>query len=538
MKKSHFSFNFILFIPLAAFAAGFTFAACTASAAENSDPGAGGAALSPAPSVASPVSGDLVAAKSSLTALYKKYAAALQGGASEEQLKAIEAELSAAAADYCAKLKKMGVLPPDFQSGSADIYEVIINAGEAIKGAGGNKGADPLNASSQAPKSKRIADVSEAPVKKAKAPSGGIFGKIVSGVSSGIKSVGNFFSGVVNGVTGFVKETYEAVKETVAGNDGDGPRAVPKPKKEFYIIGHAGAPDIEPDNTIEGMERAVNDGANAVETDLCVTKDGAIVSLHDWDPSSIIARARHLGLQGFKYRPICPNIGSGFRKPVDELTLAELREHYGYTLAKNTALTGKAKKTFHRIPTFDEFAAWAASRGEVKFIYLDVKLPESELARVPDFVDGVYAIASRHGITDRIAFASATPAVLSAAAKYAGEKGYAMNFCRDMELPSKPVMALKPEKYMSIAEAAQYGAAYCSLGRPTKVTVIGGWNSYKKIIAANVAAQKKDYQGIKVIAWTINDREEIKWLVNAGVDGVMTDNPANACAAVGELRKK
>lgn len=47
------------------------------------------------------------------------------------------------------------------------------------------------------------------------------------------------------------------------------------------IIAHRGAMAHHPENTIASFRRAVREGADAVETDLHVTRDGAFVCLHD-----------------------------------------------------------------------------------------------------------------------------------------------------------------------------------------------------------------------------------------------------------------
>ena len=71
-------------------------------------------------------------------------------------------------------------------------------------------------------------------------------------------------------------------------------------------------------------------GANAIETDVCVTSDGVFVIWHDRDPDSIEAVARQTGAEGLAYIPLVAPIGSALRRPVDQLTLEELRQNYGY----------------------------------------------------------------------------------------------------------------------------------------------------------------------------------------------------------------
>ncbi|GIV77272.1 glycerophosphodiester phosphodiesterase [Litorilinea aerophila] len=47
------------------------------------------------------------------------------------------------------------------------------------------------------------------------------------------------------------------------------------------IIAHRGVPHRDPENSLRGFARALAEGADVLETDLRVTRDGAIVLIHD-----------------------------------------------------------------------------------------------------------------------------------------------------------------------------------------------------------------------------------------------------------------
>ncbi|MFF7178688.1 glycerophosphodiester phosphodiesterase family protein [Streptomyces sp. NPDC008121] len=71
----------------------------------------------------------------------------------------------------------------------------------------------------------------------------------------------------------------------------------------FLTIGHRGVMGVEPENTLRSFVRAEQAGMDAIELDLHLSKDGALVVMHDAD----VGRTTD---------------GSG---PIAELTLAELR---------------------------------------------------------------------------------------------------------------------------------------------------------------------------------------------------------------------
>jgi glycerophosphoryl diester phosphodiesterase len=50
---------------------------------------------------------------------------------------------------------------------------------------------------------------------------------------------------------------------------------------EFHIGGHRGSPTMEPENTIASMIQARKEGADLIEFDVSLTKDGVAVILHD-----------------------------------------------------------------------------------------------------------------------------------------------------------------------------------------------------------------------------------------------------------------
>lgn len=79
-------------------------------------------------------------------------------------------------------------------------------------------------------------------------------------------------SGVNGIVTSAPKRAYDAYKLYSHGTT-----LIRKP----YIIGHRGIPALSPENTIEGNKLALDYGADFIENDIYLTKDGQLVILHD-----------------------------------------------------------------------------------------------------------------------------------------------------------------------------------------------------------------------------------------------------------------
>src|SRR5262249_30086627 len=132
------------------------------------------------------------------------------------------------------------------------------------------------------------------------------------------------------------------------------PRILTVDPAAFLIIGHRGACAVAVENTLESCARAVEgEGADTVELDLCVTQDQQGGVGCDWDPDTLSALARQAGAElDVLCRPVVPPTGHPLRRPVCDLTLEELRAHYGY------AVVGQDQTVPAHIPVLEEVVRW------------------------------------------------------------------------------------------------------------------------------------------------------------------------------------
>src|SRR5262245_22204946 len=82
--------------------------------------------------------------------------------------------------------------------------------------------------------------------------------------------------------------------------------------KRAFVVGHRGSPVRHVENTIESFLASIeDDGADAIETDLCLTADDEVILWHDWDPNDLLAYIRQLGAEpAVAHRPVVPPIGN------------------------------------------------------------------------------------------------------------------------------------------------------------------------------------------------------------------------------------
>jgi glycerophosphoryl diester phosphodiesterase len=156
--------------------------------------------------------------------------------------------------------------------------------------------------------------------------------------------------------------------------------------RDFCIIGHRGVASEAPENTIASFAKAIVLGADAIETDVCVTRDMHFVLWHDTDPDNLVALARQSGGEEYAYVPHVPVFGSLWRQPVHALDLATFQEHYGYTSNENGGGNLSREGTRPEVPVagLEDLLAWVCLERRVHHIFLDIKLtPEQSDAAVP-----------------------------------------------------------------------------------------------------------------------------------------------------------
>lgn len=283
------------------------------------------------------------------------------------------------------------------------------------------------------------------------------------------------------------------------------PRGLGEPMPDFRVIGHRGAPLTMPENTLESFEVAVAVGANAIETDVCITEDRVFVLWHDADPEDPVALARQSGAEGLPFPPDVPEIGTTWRRPVHQLTLEELRTHYGYTD------DGGNRMETSEIPTVAEMLDWARGEDRIEHIYFDVKLAEGHDEAAAEFVREMVEAWS-DGTLDHV-----TPIFLSphrdvvVAMEEARRKAEADWFrvAWDHEGPD----ALRHTRSLGLREI--------SVGLTPQYT----WSDFKHDVDGMVEARERgDIEAVTV--WTFDRDMQLAELLYYSVDGIMTNDPA------------
>jgi len=240
-------------------------------------------------------------------------------------------------------------------------------------------------------------------------------------------------------------------------------------KPATLLAAHRGGAALWPENSLLAFRNAIALGADFIEFDVHLSKDGELVVIHD----PTLERT---------------TTGGG---PVKDRTVAELK---ALRLKDRTgAVTGEA------VPTLDEVVAVAA-QGKRRML-LEIKV-DATRARYPGIEEKVLALLDRHGM-------AASTVVMG------------------FEAPTwRRIRELRPD----IATCALYSArslartslaAELAMLRAAGVPFIGV--EHTVVDAAAVAEARK--AGIGIGAWTVNDAAEMQRMIDSGSAILITDKP-------------
>ena len=233
------------------------------------------------------------------------------------------------------------------------------------------------------------------------------------------------------------------------------------------IIGHRGSPDDAPENTLAAVRLAWKRGADAVEVDVRLTRDGELVVLHDGDTR------RTTGVPGVP----------------EHMTLRELRslEAGGW---KDLRFAGE------KIPTLEEVLT---TGGERRRFFIEIK-------RGPEVVQALRRTLAAAQLTERqaviIAFDLATIRAAKEALPQFGSlwlRGHDGTEDRDHSVHLDAV----------IQTATDAGLDGLNLARTWPIDA--------------AFAQKVKSAGLSLSVWTVDDPIMARQLHDAGVDGLTTN---------------
>ncbi len=247
----------------------------------------------------------------------------------------------------------------------------------------------------------------------------------------------------------------------------------------IQVHGHRGARAMRPENTLPAFEYAITQGVDALELDMAVTRDNVIVVSHD-----PVLEA-----------PVCT--GPAPKAVIRELTLAQVRE-WDCGAKPNPAFPKQQAVPGTRVPTLEEVFT-LAPKGKFLFNIETKIFPQKpELTPSPEeFARMVLAAVRKHHLEARVVLQSFDFRTLVAMKTLAPE------------IKLSALYEGAPKDFVSIGKEAGAGI----------VSPLARLVTAEQVKAAHAA-------GLEVLPWTVNTPSEWERLANAGVDGIISDDPA------------
>jgi glycerophosphoryl diester phosphodiesterase len=300
--------------------------------------------------------------------------------------------------------------------------------------------------------------------------------------------------------------------------------------EKFSVISRRGSVATFPENTLPAFSEALNvDGANSLQADLSLTRDGKVILWSDWDPNSRTAMIRQeKGEPAQKFKPFVPSLkDSRWRKKVSELSLSNFFAHYGY-VDKTSLLKSTAE-----IPTFQNFIEWATRQNKLKLVLFKLKIPAEEKHLASVMLNEIKRVLGNIHPYPHFQFVLLTPhkEILNLIRNQFKE--FSFSFDREIF----PTGITNYHSFTTVPIAMDFKNSFASIGLPIHVGTPphpappgpDPWLIYKYILTMDFRLRdnfkKSTSNYIKIISWAFNDEKKMRCLINLGVDGIITDRP-------------
>jgi glycerophosphoryl diester phosphodiesterase len=273
------------------------------------------------------------------------------------------------------------------------------------------------------------------------------------------------------------------------------------------VVAHRGASAYAPEHTLAAYKLAIEMGADYVEQDLAVTKDGVLICLHD----ASLERTTNVRLL-FPDRVSTQTIEGKTRKAwlANDFTLAEIKR-------LDAGSWFDTKFAGEKIPTFDE--AIALIRGKAG-IFPELKTPEIYAGRSVNFEKLVADALDRNGLRGAKADPK-TPVILQTFGQ-----DTARNLAK-MRIGVPVVWLIEYENRPKTAEQVRAWKGIVQGFGPTKRIVFENPDFVKWAHADGLTVTPYTFRSSDTWRTPFKDvsEEMAHYLYKLNVDAVFTDNP-------------
>ncbi len=247
------------------------------------------------------------------------------------------------------------------------------------------------------------------------------------------------------------------------------------------VIAHQGGKLLAPGNTIEAFGHAVDLGVDVIETDIHITKDGHLVTIHD---PTVDATTD----------------GSGYVKDYTLKELQRLDAAYHFQDLKGT-FSYRGKNVY--VPTLEE----VFQRFPNTKVNIEIK-DDNPQDRIEEIIQKLLKLVAEYNMEDKVLIASFDQNIINLVETYSqgtvatqGGRQEAKKFVILQKLFLRNLYQSKVDAFQLPLQEGDF-----DLTQPILI------NGAHRI-------------GLYVHYWTINDKDTMERLVRNGADGVITDRP-------------
>jgi glycerophosphoryl diester phosphodiesterase len=258
---------------------------------------------------------------------------------------------------------------------------------------------------------------------------------------------------------------------------------MPAPPKPYlglpapWLVAHRGGSRIAPENTLAAFDRAAALGADAIETDVRLSRDGVVMVFHDEDTFAL----------------------TGQPGTIEARTAAEIEPlDAGYSFTEDSGASFPLRGAGLRIPSFAE----ALRRYPRMRFNVDAKTEDPALA------DALARVLREARAEERVCVGS----FFDGQAERLGALLPGVARFLPQEAATRHVLAAKA------------GAAPVGLPGGYDLADLPARMGDMTVVDAPVV-EHFHRLGIPVHVWTVDEEEEMRTLLDLGVDGLVTDRP-------------
>ncbi|WP_313127417.1 glycerophosphodiester phosphodiesterase [Proteiniclasticum ruminis] len=235
------------------------------------------------------------------------------------------------------------------------------------------------------------------------------------------------------------------------------------------IFAHRGNSSVYPENTMAAFRSALSVGAEGIETDVHLTKDGILVITHDEEISRV----------------------SDGKGQVKDMTLEEL-QRYDFGSWKGDAYKGE------KIPTLKELLDLLKDTDLM--LNIEIKMG---FVLYPGIEEKLLELIKAEGFLSRVIFSSFNH--------------YSIALIKQLEPEAKTAPLYECGLFQPHEYAKTLGASFIH-------------SSYRSMDPRLLEDLKKNSIGVNL--WTVNDIQTAQYFNTLGIDGIITDHPEELIQAL------